>query len=85
MKGYKQVSDKYWLSEDKYQHVIAERYIHKSGKKEGQEYFDDIQFFPKWDGVVRFLANECAKEWVHGDISKVQTAMDEMARNCVKH
>lgn len=82
MKDYKQVSAKYWISHDKYQFIVAERHLHKSGKKEGQPYYDDIRFYPEWSGVVGFLANECAKEWWHGDISRVQTAIDEMKTAC---
>ena len=56
------ISDKFYLSADRFQFIIKEKKIKKTGVKKGETFYDNYAFYPKLSQIFSFMFELGLKE-----------------------
>lgn len=65
-----EIGDKWIITSDRYQFILNEKKVVKSGKKTGEEWLDVIGYYPKINQLISGLAHH----YIHN--SEIQTLND---------
>lgn len=76
-----EIGDKWVISSDKYQFILQEKGIAKSGKNEGEEVLKSATFHSQMDSLIRSLI---MKEVRAADINSLQEMDSKIDRVCME-
>ncbi|MHC0023875.1 DUF5405 family protein [Enterobacter vonholyi] len=77
-----EVGDKWVITSDKYQFILNEKKVVKSGNKAGEEWLDTIGYYPKINQLISGLVHHHVQTTTINSLSEMAAEIERVGAIC---